>query len=77
MKFKVICNLDYIMGHLSYAHLEDEIEAESAEELLQKFQDPRFKKIFKENAELILDDWEIYETGDIIDFEIKELLKED
>lgn len=32
-KFRVTQDLDYVMGHLRYGHLEGEFEAESKEEL--------------------------------------------
>ena len=69
MKYKVIAYLDYIAGHIDMAHLEGEVEAENMKELFQKFRDSKFKETFRENAKLVLDDWNVYETGDIIGFE--------
>lgn len=57
-KFKVIQDLDYIVGHLRYGHLEGIIEAESAEEaeLLVEKDPMTFLNLVIDDYEV--DDWD-------------------
>ena len=50
--------VEYVFGNLRDGHLEMIIEADSEEEARAEF-DPRY-------ADLIVDDWEVYEYGDPI-----------
>lgn len=80
MKTYTVCvPTDYLMGHLRYGHVEFDIEAESAEEAIQKLQknkeicqkmdegvipnDPDFEEIDFDRIEV--DDYRIDDFGDI------------
>lgn len=55
-RYTISVPVEYVFGHLKYAHLEMIIEADNEEEARAEF-DPRY-------ADLIVDDWEVYEYGD-------------
>ena len=57
-RYTISVPVGYVFGHLRYAHLEMIIEADNEEEARAEF-DPRY-------ADLIVDDWEVYEYGDPI-----------
>lgn len=80
MKTYTICvPTDYMRGHLRYGHIEFDIEAESAEEAIQKLQknkeicqkmdegiipnDPDFEEMDYDRIEV--DDYSIEDFGDI------------
>lgn len=80
MKTYTVCvPTDYLMGHLRYGHVEFDIEAESAEEAIQKLQknkeicqkmnegvipnNPDFEEIDFDRIEV--DDYRIDDFGDI------------
>ena len=69
MKFKVTANVDYVMGHLRYGHLEGIIEAKSEEELKEMLKDPDVRA----DLELVVDDYEVDSYGDISEFEYEVL----
>ena len=54
MKFKVIQESDYVIGHLRYGHREGIIEAESKEEALKLLENGE-----ADSLDLIVDDYEI------------------
>ena len=54
MKFKVIQEADYVIGHLRYGHREGIIEAESKEEALKLLENGE-----ADSLDLIVDDYEI------------------
>lgn len=55
-RYTISVPVEYVFGHLRYGHLEMIIEADNEEEARAEF-DPRY-------ADLIVDDWEVYEYGD-------------
>lgn len=57
-RYTISVPVEYVFGHLRYGHLEMTIEADNEEEARAEF-DPRY-------ADLIVDDWEVYEYGDPI-----------
>ena len=59
-------NVDYIQGHLRYGHYEAEVDAEFVKNSTQE----QLKKYLKENGELVVDDYEIEDHGDITNLEI-------
>lgn len=65
MKFKVYADVDYVMGHLRYGHLEGTIECESVEKLEELFKD----KYFYRNLEIVVDDYSVEDYGDIGEYE--------
>ena len=60
-KFRVTQDLDYIVGHLRYGHLEGTVEAESAEEAMALVKDDPLGYL-----SLIIDDYEVegWDEGD-------------
>lgn len=72
-KYRIIANVDYLIGHLHYGHYEGEIDEEELppnwEEELRKY--PSLIKQL--NLELIVDDYEIDDTGDISDIQIEKI----
>lgn len=72
-KYRIIANVDYLIGHLRYGHYEGEIDEEELppnwEEELRKH--PSLIKQL--NLELIVDDYEIDGTGDISDIQIEKI----
>lgn len=72
MKFRVSADVGYVMGHLRYGHLERVFEVESEEQLKEMMKDPDFKY----NLELVIDDYEVDDFGDIGKLEYEEI-KED
>ena len=69
MKFKVTANVDYVMGHLRYGHLEGIIEAKSEEKLKEMLKDPDVRY----DLELVVDDYEVDDYGNISEFEYEVL----
>lgn len=69
-KFTVSVPLDYIDGYLRLAHKEMIVEAESMEEAKQKVLDD--KENFIDESDLILDDYEVNDFGDL-DFDELEI----
>ena len=65
MKFKVYADVDYVMGHLRYGHLEGTIECESVEKLKELLKD----KYFYRNLEIVVDDYSVEDYGDIGEYE--------
>lgn len=61
MKFLVTADLDYVMGHLRYGHLEGVIEANSEEELKKMMEE----KYFCRKLELVVDNYSVEDYGDI------------
>ena len=64
MKFKVIKDLDYVIGHLRYGHLEGVVEAESEEQLKELLKKPDAK----DYLEVVIDDYEVEDYDAIGDF---------
>lgn len=73
MRFKIIGNLDYLSGYLKTGHFEAEIEAKNEEEVWEKLKDPEFVEVFQEDADLVVDDWSMYDMGDIVDFDVEKI----
>lgn len=69
MKFKVTADVNYVMGHLRYGHLEGIIEAKSEEELKEMLKDPDVR----DDLKLVVDDYEVDGCGDIGGFEYEVL----
>lgn len=61
MKFNVYADIDYVTGHLRYGHLEGTVECESVEKLKELFTE----EDFKDCLELVVDDYEVEDYGDI------------
>ena len=55
-RYTISVPVEYVFGNLRNGHLEMIIEADNEEEARAEF-DPRY-------ADLIVDDWEVYEYGD-------------
>lgn len=65
MKFLVRADVDYVVGHLRYGHLEGEIEAESEEELKEMMKD----KHFSDWLDLVVDGYRVEDYGDVGEYE--------
>jgi hypothetical protein len=59
-RFKISIPLEYIMGHLRYGHLEYEVDADTFEEAMERIMDG-----LEDDYELIVDDWEVSDYGDV------------
>ena len=70
--FRETRDLDYVMGHLRYGHLEGEFEAESKEQLMEKLEDGNLRG----ELEIVFDDYEVEDCGDAGDYEIEEISEE-
>lgn len=57
-KFKVTQDLDYIVGHLRYGHLEGIIEAESAREAQEMVEDDPLGYLSLVIDDYRIDDWD-------------------
>ena len=68
-KFLVTADLDYVVGHLRYGHLEGIVEAESEEVLKEWIKE----KDFDQYLEVVADDYEIDSYGDIGEYEYEEV----
>lgn len=71
-RFRVTRDLDYVMGHLRYGHLEGEFEAESKEELMEKLKSGDLDAAL----ELVVDDYSVDDYVDAGDYEIEEISEE-
>lgn len=60
----VYANLDYVVGHLRYGHLEMNLDAEEYKKY-QKMSDEDKKEWFLESGHLEIDDYEVDGLGDI------------
>lgn len=58
-KFLVTADLDYIIGHLRYGHLEGIVEAESEKALREMMT----KKDFRTYLDLLVDDYRVEDYG--------------
>lgn len=56
--FKVTQDLDYVVGHLRYGHLEGVVEAESAEEALEMVKDDPLGYLNLIVDDYSVDDWD-------------------
>ena len=61
MKFLVTADVDYVMGHLRYGHLEGVIECESEEELKEMIEN----KNLDGYLDLVVDSYEVEDCGDV------------
>ena len=69
-RFRVTRDLDYVMGHLRYGHLEGEFEAESKEDLMEKLKSGSLD----DALEVVADDYEVEDCGDAVGYyEIEEI----
>jgi hypothetical protein len=59
-RFKISIPLEYVMGHLRYGHLEYEVDADTFEEAMERIMDGS-----EDDYELIVDDWEVSDYGDV------------
>ena len=67
VKVKIDADPEFVSGYLKYGHFEGEVEL--TEEQFKEFQDNP-QEVFKEldldsECELIIDDFEVYDYGDI------------
>lgn len=62
--FVVGRNVDYVQGHLRYGHRETLVEAESREELEEKLKDEKYVEEIFDDSDLIVDDYEVDDSGD-------------
>ena len=71
MKFRVTRDLDYIMGHLRYGHLEGIVEANSEDELKEMMEQKHFDYTLNVVVDSYrIEDWEAsgnYEWEEISD----------
>lgn len=61
IKLKITQDLDYVEGHLRYGHMKLEIDKEEWDKMTKVEQE----EYFEDNAEVIIDDYEIddYDKG--------------
>lgn len=65
-KVTVIADIDYISGHLRYGHYELEMDEETFKNLSKE----DLKELINDRGELIVDDYEIEDHGDITDIRL-------
>ena len=58
MKFKFRKELDYIVGHLRYGHIDGTVEADNLEESKKKLEEYEKKDLLCEFGEVVVDDYE-------------------
>jgi hypothetical protein len=68
-KIRVIGNLDYVQGYLKYGHLELEIDKEEWSKMSKENQE----EYLIDCGELVIDDWEVNDRGDLNDIVIEEI----
>lgn len=57
MKFKYKKELDYVVGHLRYGHIEGTIEADSLEEAKKKLEEYEEEGLICEFGNVVIDDY--------------------
>lgn len=68
---KVIAGIDYLAGYLKYGHFELNLNESKLEEFKNLSKEEQIDYI-KEDGDLIIDDYELNDYGDITDIEIVE-----
>ena len=69
-KYLVTGDVDYVQGHLRYGHFELELTEEEYEEF-KLLDEEAQKEWVKNEGELLIDDWEVDDTGDITDVRVE------
>lgn len=64
----ITAELDYVAGHLRYGHIELELDDKQFEEF-KSLSEKEQKEWLKDEGELIIDDFEVNERGDIVNIE--------
>lgn len=68
-KVKLVGDLDYVAGHLRYGHYEVEVD----EVFVKNSTKQQLKEHLLNNGELIIDDFEIDDSGEITDVRIEKI----
>lgn len=68
-KLYISANYDYIQGHIRYGHKELEVEKEFWDSLSADEQ----KDYFLDNGDVVIDDYEINDYGDLNELEVEEM----
>lgn len=68
---KIIAGIDYLNGYLKYGHFELDLNESELEEFKNLSKEEQLEWI-KDNGDLIVDNYELNDYGDIIDIEIVE-----
>jgi len=68
-KYKITGDLDYIQGHLRYGHYELEIDKQKWDSMNEDEQ----KEYLEDCGDLIVDDYEIEDRGDICEITKEEI----
>lgn len=68
-KVLLVGDFDYIQGHLRYGHSQVEVD----EEFVKNSTKQQLKEYLDNNGEIIVDDYEIDDCGDITDVRIEKI----
>lgn len=72
MKFKVTQDVDYVSGHLRIGHLEGIVEVDNEDILKQMIESGEIA----DDLEMVIDDYEVDDYGDVIDTSYKAIEEE-
>ena len=65
----VYADLEYLMGHLRYGHIELQMDEEEYKEY-ETYTDKEKEEYIMENGDLIIDDYEVDDYGPISDIRV-------